>query len=254
MCTLVLLRRPDSNWPVLIAANRDEMQSRTWSPPGRHWPDRPDITAGRDELAGGSWLGMNDHGVTAAALNRTGSLGPATDTRSRGELVLDALDFADAADAAQALGEINPRAYRTFNLVIADSRDAFWLCNRSGASEIVVNEVPTGISIITSQDMNDPTAPRVASFAARFKAAQPPNPETGDWATWAKLMGTRLGTLDDAPDEAMCVESEHGFGTVSSSLIALPTPAPGARPIWLFSAGQPDRNPYELVDLTGAIV
>lgn len=254
MCTVVLLRRPDSKWPVLIAANRDEMQSRAWSPPGRHWPDRPDIVAGRDELAGGSWLGVNDHGVVAAALNRTGSLGPATDTRSRGELVLDALDYADAADAAQALSGLDPRAYRTFNLVIADNRDAFWLCNRSGASAIVANEVPTGISIITSQDLNDPTAPRVASFAQRFKAAPTPAPETGDWDAWAALMGTRLGALDDAPDEAMCIASEHGFGTVSSSLIALPVSEPGARAVWLFSAGQPDRAPYEPVDLTSPMV
>lgn len=227
------------------------MQSRAWSPPGRHWPDRPDTVAGRDNLAGGSWLGLNDHGVAAAALNRTGSLGPAADTRSRGELVLDALDYADAADAAQALSGLDPRAYRTFNLVIADNRDAFWLCNRIGASEIEVNDVPVGVSLITSQDMNDPTAPRVASFAQRFKTAPAPTPETGDWDAWAALMGTRLGALDDAPNEALCVTSEHGFGTVSSSLIALPTPDPNTKPIWLFSAGQPDIEPYEPVDLTG---
>lgn len=230
------------------------MQSRAWSPPGRHWPNRPDIIAGRDELAGGSWLGMNDHGVVAAALNRTGSLGPAADTRSRGELVLDALDYADAADAAQALSELDPRAYRTFNLVIADNRDAFWLCNRRGASAITANEIPTGISIITSRDLNDPTAPRVASFAQRFKAAPTPTPETGDWDAWAALMGTRLGALDDAPDEAICIATEHGFATVSSSLVALPAPGPDAKPIWLFSPGQPDRTPYEPVDLTSPMV
>src|SRR6476659_3255713 len=57
MCTLVILRRPGHRWPVLIGANRDEMIDRPWEPPGRHWPDRPEVVAGLDRLAGGSWLG-----------------------------------------------------------------------------------------------------------------------------------------------------------------------------------------------------
>ena len=36
MCTLVILRRPEHRWPVLIAANRDEMIERPWQAPGRH--------------------------------------------------------------------------------------------------------------------------------------------------------------------------------------------------------------------------
>src|SRR5690625_4299835 len=103
------------------------MAERAWLAPGRHWPDRPDILAGQDLLSGGSWLGINDHGVAAAILNRYGSLGPAADKRSRGELVLEALDHADARDAALALAEIEPRAYRSFNAVVADNRDAYWL-------------------------------------------------------------------------------------------------------------------------------
>src|SRR6266478_3756429 len=95
MCTLVILRRPDHQWPVLIGANRDEMIDRPWQPPCRHWPDRPEVVAGLDALAGGSWLGVNDWGVAAAVLNRHGSLGPARGARSRGELVREALDPAD---------------------------------------------------------------------------------------------------------------------------------------------------------------
>ena len=65
MCTLVILRRPDHPWPVLIGANRDEMIGRPSLPPARHWPDRPELIAGQDQLAGGSWLGINDWGVAA---------------------------------------------------------------------------------------------------------------------------------------------------------------------------------------------
>src|SRR5215469_12226964 len=108
MCTLVILRRPEHAWPVLIAANRDEMINRPARPPGRHWPDRAEVVAGLDLLAGGSWLGLNDWGVAAAVLNRTGSLGPARGMRSRGELVLEALDHASAVEAANALAYLEP--------------------------------------------------------------------------------------------------------------------------------------------------
>ena len=97
---MVILRRPGAPWPVILAANRDEREDRPWLPPARHWPDRPEVTAGMDELAGGSWLGLNDHGVVAGILNRVGTLGPQTGKRSRGELVLEALDHADAMAAA----------------------------------------------------------------------------------------------------------------------------------------------------------
>src|SRR5881275_177014 len=120
MCTLAILRRPEHEWPVVIGANRDEMIDRPAAAPARHWPDRPEVVAGLDKLAGGSWLGLNDWGVAAAILNRHGSLGPAAGRRSRGELVLEALDHADAVDAAAALTHLDPAAYRTFNLIVAD--------------------------------------------------------------------------------------------------------------------------------------
>src|SRR6516165_1978614 len=133
MCTLVILRRPEHRWPMLIGANRDEMIDRPWRAPGRHWADRPEVVAGLDLLAGGSWLGINDWGVAAAVLNREGSLGPMPGRRSRGELVLEALDHADAAAAAGALADLDPASYRSFNLIVADDRDGFWLCHGGGA-------------------------------------------------------------------------------------------------------------------------
>ena len=84
MCTLLILRRPGHKWPLLLAANRDEIISRPWLPPDHHWPDRPHVLAGKDEEAGGTWLGVNEHGVGAAILNREGSLGPIDEKRTRG--------------------------------------------------------------------------------------------------------------------------------------------------------------------------
>src|SRR6201994_1967616 len=154
MCTFVILRRPGENWPVLIAANRDEMIDRPWLPPDRHWPDRPEVVAGQDVLAGGSWLGLKDPGVVADILNRHGSLGPAPGQRSRGELVLEALDHADASEAAKALSHIEPAAYRTFNLMIADNRDAFWL-RHAGGVRIELHPIKAGLSMIAAGDLDD---------------------------------------------------------------------------------------------------
>src|SRR3954447_9449840 len=152
MCTLVIMRRPGHEWPVVIGANRDEMIDRPALPPGRHWPDRPEVVAGLDELAGGSWLGLNDWGVAAAVLNRHGSLAPAASQRSRSELVLEALDHADAVAAAEALSHLDPASYRTFNLIVADNRDAFWL-RHAETGRIEVRPVKDGLSLIAAGEI-----------------------------------------------------------------------------------------------------
>lgn len=240
MCTLIINWRPEHRWPVLIAANRDEMLDRPWKPPARHWPDRADVVAGLDEEAGGSWLGMNDHGVVAGILNRTGSLGPAAGKRSRGELVLEALDHADAVDAAAALGDLDGNAYRTFNMIIADNRDALWV-RHTGAikAAIEVSPVPEGISMITAQELNDPTAPRIAHHLGALRAAVAPDPGAGDWTSWRQILADRTEHHQGDPASAMNITTGHGFGTVSSSLIALPDTL-DVKPVWLFRAGAPD--------------
>ncbi|NKB50352.1 MAG: hypothetical protein GKS02_13425 [Alphaproteobacteria bacterium] len=250
MCTLVILRRPDHAWPLLLAANRDEMLDRPWQPPARHWPDRPDVVAGRDELAGGTWLGVNDHGVGAAILNRIGSLGPTTDKRSRGELVLEALDHADAAAAAEALAGLNGSAYRSFNLIIADNRNAYWV-RSTGENNVVVAPVPAGLNMITSGELNDADSPRIPQFLRRFRDAPPPDVDSGDWSAWEDLLASRLYDAADGPNEAMCIVTDRGYGTVSSSLIALPSPELVEQDyVWRFAAGRPGEAPFERVGAT----
>ena len=246
MCSIVIHRDPESPWPVIFAGNRDEMKDRPWKAPARHWPDRPEVVAGLDVLAGGSWLGINDHGVLACVLNRYGSLGPAANKRSRGELVLEALEHADAAEAATALSALEPAAYRSFNLVIADSRDAFWLKNSGEAgAEIEIRAIPEGLSMLTARDLDDPESPRIARHLPRFRAAPLPEVDKGDWQAWQALMASREVGPDD-PGSAMTVVYDSGFETVSSSLIALPAPAAEPRqPVWLFAAGRPDLVDYE---------
>ena len=83
--------------------------------------------AGSTSPPGAPGSGVNDDGLVAAVLNRRGTLGPEPGKRSRGELVLEALDHAEAYVAAEALRALDPAAYRPFNLVVADAVDAFWI-------------------------------------------------------------------------------------------------------------------------------
>ena len=103
------------------------------------------VVAGLDGFSGGSWLGVNDHGLVSGIRNRHGSLGPADGKRSRGEIVLEALDHADAEAAAGALGELDGTSYRGFNMMIADTEKAFWLHNEArDDGEIDIFEIPEG--------------------------------------------------------------------------------------------------------------
>lgn len=251
MCTLVILRRPEHSWPVLIAANRDEMQSRSWQAPARHWPDRPHVVAGLDELSRGSWLGVNDHGLAAGILNRQGSLGPADGKRSRGEVVLEALDHAEAEEAAKALGELDGTSYRSFNMLIADAQKAFWLRNEATEDgEIDVFELPEGVSVFTAYDVNDPDSPRVRRALPRFRIADAPEPDDEDWAGWEKLLADRTRAASGDYGSALNLDNGAGFATVSSSLIALPA-NPGRNPVWRFAPGRPDESGFSPVDLSG---
>jgi uncharacterized protein with NRDE domain len=244
MCTLVMLRRPDHAWPVLIAANRDELIERPALPPARHWPDRPEVVAGRDLLAGGSWLGINDWGVAAAVLNRHGSLGPAPGQRSRGELVLEALDHADAVAAADALSYLDPASYRSFNLIVADSRDAFWL-RHAGSGKIKAHPIGEGLSLIAAGDLDERDTRRLVLARPRFAAAAPPDPDRGDFAAWQSLLASTDSPPGEPANAPLRFHLGDGFATVSSALIALPaTEATEKRAVFRFAQWLPEPQPW----------
>ena len=251
MCTLIVLYRPGHPWPVLLAGNRDERLDRAWRPPARHWPDRAHVLAGLDELGGGSWFGVNDYGVAAGIMNRTDTLGPAPGKRSRGELVLEALDHAEAAAAAAALQALEPAAYRAFNLVVADSRQVVWLRHTEQPEPARVEAIPLapGISMLTAHDCNDTASPRVRRYLPQFRGAPVPDPERGDWSGWERLLASREAD-EAAPVGAMNVVTDFNFGTVSSFTLALPaSERHGVRPRLRFAAGRPDQAPFRDVPL-----
>ncbi len=237
MCTVITAHHPGTPWPFLLAANRDELLARPWLPPARHWPAQPDVVAGHDTLGGGTWLGLNDSGVLATVLNRTGTLGPAAGKRSRGELPLLALRHSTAAEAVRHLSDLDAGAWRSFNMVLADRDGAIFL-RGTGAGRVTAHPLTPGIHMITAHDPDDAVSPRVARHLPRFQAA--PLPVPPDWSAWAALLA------DSAPPalSALNVPATHGFGTVTSTLVAL-----GEEAVFLATPGPPGAAAFAPVRL-----
>lgn len=252
MCTLVILFQPGRRWPLVLAGNRDEMRDRPSTPPGRHWPAQPEVTAGLDHLGGGTWLGMNQTGVVATVMNREGTLGPADGKQSRGDLVLRALRQPTAQAALEELQAITPDDYRAFNLFIGDRQSCFWL-RHQGEGEgnpLACFPIEPGLHMLTSRELDDSSHPRIQFWLPLFRSAQAPVPEQQNWREWVHLLGGRLHTDLANPHAAMNMELPTGFATVSCSLIALPGSPGQDRPVWLYADGAPDQAEFVQIDTT----
>jgi hypothetical protein len=234
MCTVVVLVRPAF---VLLAANRDERLDRPWEPPGAYWPDHPGTVAGRDRTGGGTWMGMNRHGLVATVLNRPGTLGPAAGKRSRGALPLIALDHPTAATAATAITALDAGAWRDFNMVLADRTGAIFI-RGLGHGHPTAEHLPHGVSMVTAHDPNDLESPRTARHLPRFQAAEPAGPD--DWRAWRDILADRRG----GSAEQINVVPRGGFGTVCASFVSLPA---AGSPIWWFAPGPPHQAGFQPV-------
>jgi len=246
MCSIVILKKSENEWPLIIATNRDEMNNRKSLPPGRHWKDKPHIFAGKDLLAGGSWLGVNDSGVVAGIMNRKNCLGPMENKKSRGELVLNALDHEDAVKSSNAIVKIQKDNYRGFNMFIGDNSNSYWIKSEETSLDIECINISDGFSMITSHDRNDLNSSRIKNYLPKFSLSREPNPTKNEWNDWEKLLGSKC-SADDDPLSAMCIKTDMGFQTISSSFIALPSfksKLNKNKPIFRHANGSPDSTSY----------
>jgi hypothetical protein len=243
MCTVILLHRPGHAWPVLMAANRDEMLDRAWDPPGPWWPERPGVIGGRDRTGGGTWMAAHRAGLVATVLNRPGSLGPAPGKRSRGELPLLALDARTAREAAARITALPAAEWRPFNMVLADHEGGIFL-RGEGRGRPEALPLPPGLSMVTAHDPNDLTSLRTARHLPRFQAAPPPDPGRGDWAAWEALLAD--DSIEESRADTLRVPPTNGFGTVCASLLAI---AADGTLQWNFAGAPAGAAPFRAVDL-----
>ncbi len=138
--------------------------------------------------------------------------------------------------------------------MIADSERAYLLISCAGgtpdAPPVEIHDIPDGLSMITAGDLNDATSPRVRRYLPRFREAPIPSPEIDDWDAWQSLLAGRDHEPESGPEGAMTIVTDRGFGTVCSSLLAVPPKQePIRRTLWLFASGRPDRTPFKPVEI-----
>jgi uncharacterized protein with NRDE domain len=128
MCLIVLAWRVHPDFPLVVAANRDEFHARP-AAAAAFWSDRPEILAGRDLEARGTWMGVSRGGRFAAVTNFRGAQEPRA-AESRGALVSRFLG--NGTGPAEYISTLKKDQYSGFNLLAADGEELWWMSNRGG--------------------------------------------------------------------------------------------------------------------------
>ena len=135
MCLIVFAWRPDHATPLVVAANRDEFYARP-SLPLASWPESPQVHAGRDLEAGGTWLGIGADG-RFAALTNIRDPGQAVGPRSRGELVAAYLKGELGVEAYLDQVASHSGQYSGFNLLVGDGQQLGYLHAREATPRLL---------------------------------------------------------------------------------------------------------------------
>jgi uncharacterized protein with NRDE domain len=221
MCTLAIYFQVSDDFPVVVAANRDELYKRTATAPA-HVNDAPWIVAGRDLVAGGTWLGVNGHNLVAGIVNRRRNTPPDPTRRSRGQLTLDVLHHVSVAAARQRVERDPGTLYNPFNLLIASPQAACVVGNVSGTMMSTV--LTPGLHLLTNLELNDFECPRIAKSYGLFDSARRHlRRDAVDELLLAlrSILSDHSTPLDprtDGPPNNLCAHSER-FGTRSSSIL-----------------------------------
>ncbi|HLI81417.1 MAG TPA: NRDE family protein [Candidatus Binataceae bacterium] len=245
MCTLAIYFQMTDDYPVVIAANRDEYLDRPAAKPITLC-ERPHIVGGKDLRAGGTWLGVNEYGVVAGLLNRRTEAPPNLDARSRGLLCLDALRYRSAREAAEFAAHQRAQDYNPFNLLIASREAAFVAYNRIERIEVV--RLQPGFHLLTNLNVDDFECPRISASYAKFaELGKDVGFRRDPLIRRAQLQhlladhNTQLDPRSGRPN-SICMHLD-AYGTRSSSQIFIGREAGDIE--HYFAAGPPCKSAYE---------
>ncbi|HEX9390471.1 MAG TPA: NRDE family protein [Usitatibacteraceae bacterium] len=165
MCLILFAWQAHPDYPLVVAANRDEWRDRPTAP-AAWWDDAPDILAGRDLEAGGTWLGVTRAGRFAAITNFRDPSDRKSTAPSRGQLVADFLRGDDAPRDYLAALAAKAARYNGFNLLLADDKSMCYFGSREG--EII--DVAPGIHGLSNHLLDEPW-PKVKNGKSALGAA-----------------------------------------------------------------------------------
>ena len=188
MCLILVASRVHPQFPLIVAANRDEFHGRATEPAG-FWKDHPAILAGRDLEAGGTWLGVSRSGRFSSVTNYRGGRDPNA-AESRGVLVTRFLE--GRVSAGDYITELMRRAasYSGFNLLADDGEELWWCSNRDGTPR----RLEPGIHGLGNLLLD---TPEVAEPKQRFRDCVEPGPAIEPLFTVlaaSKIIGPEYGT------------------------------------------------------------
>jgi uncharacterized protein with NRDE domain len=228
MCTVVVALAVWPSAPFVFAANRDEMLERPAELPRLRAPgelaDRA-VLAPRDQVGGGTWLGLGDRELIVAITNRrSGSVDRGL--RSRGEIVTLALGADDRSEARGRIERVDPRDFNAFHLLLADrfGAEVLW----SDGRELTRVLLEPGIHWLTERSFG--AAPsqrheRLAEFGRTLLAE--PEPSIARWRSVLADHHPYAAPGQRPPDDrigfdSMCVHAlPIGYGTRSSTVVRL---------------------------------
>jgi uncharacterized protein with NRDE domain len=220
MCTLLAAVQRHPRYPLLVAANRDERLDRPASGP-RAWRSGPvPFLAPRDEVAGGTWVGINAAGLFVAVTNRFGA--PRDEARrSRGALVVEALGQQTAEALHAWMAGLDARTFNPFHLLYADAHHAFvtW----TDGSSLTQQPLGPGLHVVTEQSFREEPVARARALMAGFEALEDCSAPDG--------LFSLLQRHDDVdPFAGTCIHAPaFHYGTRSSTVLLLGQDAANTR-------------------------
>lgn len=163
MCLILVAWRAHHEFSLVVAANRDEYYRRPTAS-AAFWPDHPQVLAGRDLEAGGTWLGMTRNGRFAALTNFRDPARQKPAAPSRGALVAGFLTGDTAIDAY--LDALPAADYNGFNLLLGDGERLVAFSNVS----MTRHALPPGLYGLSNHHLDTPW-PKVSSGKTALEAA-----------------------------------------------------------------------------------
>ena len=167
MCLLVFAFRADPRYALVLAANRDESHSRATRPAG-FWDDSPNLLAGKDLQAGGTWLGITTTGRFASITNFRRGARPMNNKRSRGALVKDYLTGKQPPRKYLQMIYAQKDDFAPFNLLVGNPDELWYFSNQR--SDCHALSLAPGIFGLSNGALDDPW-PKVRKSKARLKQA-----------------------------------------------------------------------------------
>jgi uncharacterized protein with NRDE domain len=261
VCLLIALFQVVDDAPLIVAANRDEQFARPAVTMTVLRERDPRVLGGRDELAGGTWLAVNEHGVVAGLTNQPAPAGRDASKRSRGELPLAFTACRTAADAIrEVIPELDPARYNPCWMLVGD-RDALFSVGLAGGRQPAVTQLGPGRHVLENQPFGTPTAQngQVAALVAQVPGAAGPaaaadalagvlsdhRPAAAHPTSAAPPAPGATGRVRPAELSAACVHTPT-YGTRSAMII---TVAAGGPPQLRVADGPPCEVPFR--DATG---